>query len=631
MNETEIKYCPACGAANRPTARFCKNCQTALIAPTASEAGVTKPAASSSRGLGRVVEQIGGLVQDFISSLAEELTVISRSKKEHSRTSTGRVAALPTRQLTQAEAARFSIAQPLHTRGTLSPMPVGTVLNKRYYVAQAFPLKRSNYYHVHDLRCRCGQINPTSNQPCIRCHTPLPQAIYILRERPIVEHAELDEVSLRNLSRDQAGLVPHERVWTSSRATYVLLLYLPQWRNLVGLSPVQEPAQIIHWGVQLGQALDYLHSRNFVHFTMGAEALEEIIIHNDAIRLADLSACRRILPEASNNERRALIGRDVRFLARALYYLATGRETPRTGNYSDVPSELSKPIARAMRGDYTDIEALLTALTGQAGRYGHSLKPVSGKATHEGRVRTLNEDALFVFEFTKVVQSVGVPVGLYLVADGMGGHQAGEIAAQTVGEAVTSRVLKEEIFRDLGGKATRKLGATPGSLLVDAIQEANRTLYRNAREQRSDMGTTLTAALIVGDMATIANVGDSRTYLLRRGTLRQITTDHSLVASLAAAGVITEEEIYTHPQRNQIYRTIGDKPEVDVDLFIEELQPGDQLILCSDGLWEMVRDPDISAIVSRAPSPQAACDALVRAANAAGGEDNVTVIVVEIE
>jgi serine/threonine protein phosphatase PrpC len=182
----------------------------------------------------------------------------------------------------------------------------------------------------------------------------------------------------------------------------------------------------------------------------------------------------------------------------------------------------------------------------------------------------------------------------------------------------------------LQGEVTQKLYATPGEILKEAVAKANRKVYEVARQQRINMGTTVTAALLEGPRAYVVNVGDSRTYRLRNGALEKVTRDHSLVANLVQAGVITEEEVYTHPNRNQIFRSLGEKPEVEVDLFPIDLKKGDQLILCSDGLWEMVRDPQIRDILLRTPDPQTACDALVRAAYDAGGEDNITVIIARV-
>jgi protein phosphatase len=141
----------------------------------------------------------------------------------------------------------------------------------------------------------------------------------------------------------------------------------------------------------------------------------------------------------------------------------------------------------------------------------------------------------------------------------------------------------------------------------------------------------VTAALIQNDQIYIANVGDSRTYLLRHGGLKLLTKDHSLVAKLVESKQITEEEIYTHPQRNLIYRSLGaGHKNVEVDIFHEMLRPGDRLLLCSDGLWEMVRHQDLLTILSEHTSPQVICDKLIKRANESGGEDNITAIVVHV-
>lgn len=263
-----------------------------------------------------------------------------------------------------------------------------------------------------------------------------------------------------------------------------------------------------------------------------------------------------------------------------------------------------------------------------------------------GQVRDLNEDEFFV----KVVQaSDEPPIGLFIVADGMGGTAGGELASEWAVKTVRSEL--QDLFAPANLMQTRKLSAAemaaldgqPTTQIVDftmqervarAVQRANEVVVnyaRNRPDRATDTGTTLTMAVVKESIAYIANVGDSRTYLWSQGQLQSLTEDHSLVASLVKIGQIQPDEIYAHPQRNLIYRSLGSKPAVEVDQFVQPLQPGDQLLLCSDGLWEMVRDPGIAAILRDAPSPAAACDRLIEAANACGGEDNISAVVVWVQ
>ena len=150
------------------------------------------------------------------------------------------------------------------------------------------------------------------------------------------------------------------------------------------------------------------------------------------------------------------------------------------------------------------------------------------------------------------------------------------------------------------------------------------------KEAGTDMGSTLVLALLEGSQAYITHLGDSRIYLVNPRGIQQLTTDHSLVQRLVATGQISREEARRHPQRNVIYRTIGDRPDVEMDISTHALIPGDRLLLCSDGLTGMVEDQYIQKIIMEATSPQAACDQLIDAANSAGGDDNISIIVVEI-
>ncbi len=236
-----------------------------------------------------------------------------------------------------------------------------------------------------------------------------------------------------------------------------------------------------------------------------------------------------------------------------------------------------------------------------------------------------NQDAILAVQGARLHDNAPQAFGLFIVADGMGGHQFGREAST---EAI--RVMAEHILQPLlGGEPLDDEAML--DLLKSGVEHANGTLhYRNTR-QHSDMGTTVTAALVAGDMAFIVNVGDSRTYHLQPHLpLRQITADHSVVASLVAAGIIQPDDIYTHPKRSQIYRSLGEQEDVQVDTFNVVLQPGDQLLLCSDGLWEMVRDPRLEELLRTHRDLHTLSQALVAEANANGGVDNISAIVVRV-
>jgi serine/threonine protein phosphatase PrpC len=246
-----------------------------------------------------------------------------------------------------------------------------------------------------------------------------------------------------------------------------------------------------------------------------------------------------------------------------------------------------------------------------------------------------NEDSTLVLQLQRIHESLATPLGVFIVADGMGGHDSGQVASRTTINVIAERLLHELLGKPLtaekNGEVVQPFDENAlGSMLSSAIEEANATLVQMNQRNKTDMGTTITGFMIVGDHAYIINVGDSRTYMLRGGQLYQLTSDHSLVAQLVAGGLIEPDDVYTHPSRSQIFRSLGDKTNVQVDLFKQQLLPGDIMISCCDGLWEMVRNPQIESILNQAPDPQTACRQLIEAANANGGEDNVSAVVVVV-
>lgn len=230
---------------------------------------------------------------------------------------------------------------------------------------------------------------------------------------------------------------------------------------------------------------------------------------------------------------------------------------------------------------------------------------VVGAATDAGRVRDHNEDGFLVDD----------ELGLFAVADGMGGHRGGEVASATALETLRETF---DTGRDLG----------------DAVVAANDAVFDRSTSDDAvrGMGTTLTAGVLGGDGTTlvVGHVGDSRAYLLRDGQLQRVTTDHSLVEELMAAGELTEEEAERDPRRSQITRALGLEAGVEVDLVPVELESGDRLVFCSDGLTTMVHEEEIAKILVAEPEPETAARTLVDAANAAGGADNTTVLVVDV-
>jgi PPM family protein phosphatase len=250
-----------------------------------------------------------------------------------------------------------------------------------------------------------------------------------------------------------------------------------------------------------------------------------------------------------------------------------------------------------------------------------------GLASDQGMVRLNNQDSAFAFFFTSKSVDEFPDFGVFVVADGMGGHAEGEKASAISARIVATEIMQRVYLPLIQGKETGDLSQpTIVESLVEAVQKANLVV----REKVADGGTTLTAAVVRGEAAHIAHVGDSRAYWIEnQREIVQITRDHSVVQRLIELDQLTPEEAEHHEQRNVLYRAIGQNDEVEVEIHRKRLVSNSHLMLCSDGLWNMVPNDEIMDVIKNTSDPQEACDKLIALANAHGGSDNISVILVK--
>ncbi len=248
---------------------------------------------------------------------------------------------------------------------------------------------------------------------------------------------------------------------------------------------------------------------------------------------------------------------------------------------------------------------------------------VSGGVTHVGRVRANNEDS----------HRIVAPLNLFVLSDGMGGEAHGEIASAIAVDTIVQHCSAPE-----DTEATLIFGDTPAAWsektkrLSSAVHLANKNIYESAQlhPEQQGMGATVTAVWINDSRLSLAHVGDSRAYLLRSGTLQQLTTDHSLVAEQVRRGILTPAEAERSEMQSVLLRALGAHPEIEVDSEEHTLFPGDIVLLCSDGLTRMVTEPEVAGTLQAEPDPSKAAERLVELANDQGGADNVTVVIIRV-
>ncbi len=251
---------------------------------------------------------------------------------------------------------------------------------------------------------------------------------------------------------------------------------------------------------------------------------------------------------------------------------------------------------------------------------------VAASGQSVGKQRELNEDSLLALTATLAGNSGSLPFGIYIVADGMGGHQFGEVASN-----VAIRIVAGHIIRKFQSYLFSIKPSPPDESLQEIMQTAVRDAQKIIQTEAPSSGTTLTAALVLGQQVTIAHVGDSRAYhIYPDGRVEVVTRDHSLVKRLEELGHISPAEAENYPHRNVLYRALGQGEILEADVFTVSFPQAGYLMLCSDGLWGVVADQDMLKIIREAPSLQRACQNLVEAANTAGGPDNISVIIAQM-
>jgi len=287
----------------------------------------------------------------------------------------------------------------------------------------------------------------------------------------------------------------------------------------------------------------------------------------------------------------------------------------------------TQPNMRVITKPLSDNVRPLASQSGLAGSEEGTLPQlISGSAQSVGRQRDHNEDSLFTLTTTLSSHQGKMPFGLYIIADGMGGHQYGEIASEIATLTMVEKITRK-FFSQLFKVNSQPLSGSLREILEKGVQESHETILKNA----PGSGTTLTTVIIWDNQMAIAHVGDSRVYAIApSGEIKALTRDHSLVSRLVELGQLTLDEAAVHPQRNVLYRALGQGEPFEPEIIISPAPETGSLLICSDGLWGVIAEQEISDITLSAATPNQACQSMVDAANAAGGPDNISAILINM-
>jgi len=474
----------------------------------------------------------------------------------------------------------------------------GSVLNNRYRIEEfSKKMEGCNVYLAVDIegykRCwGCGyDANDKLDVFCNQCGVELSNRVYQILEADGANDfsAEAEFIKKEVI---HSGIIKLYDRFFSGQKEYLVTEYV---RGASITDKKYDDRLLREAAIVMAGIVDYLHSQNIS--ASGIET-EDFLTGENGLKLVNLAGLRFMEGGISHSRRK----KDAKHFAKLLLEL--------TGDVKKEYKTVST-LNKAAEGGFSSarrlIEKLEEAVVDAGGGDGISV----GSITDIGIVRKVNEDSF---------GSMTGELNLFVVADGMGGHQSGDVASSMAVEALISNVQNR--IEDKKGNLQ--------DLLKEAVSNANKKVYDFAKANGKDMGTTIAASLLSGDTLYTANVGDSRAYLIRNGEAIQITKDHSLVARLVELKMAEPKDVRNHPKGNVLLRTIGTDPKVDVDGYQTKVRKGDYVLLCTDGLWNQVYEDEIAHIVKRAGSLQDACKELVRIANERGGPDNITAIVVKI-
>ncbi len=553
---------------------------------------------------------------------------------------------------------------------------------KNRFVTENLFLETNNikYYSVHEF------FDPSKHYTIVVCPKtnpdPLVNVIPDLNNTNLTDENVATEKNpfyskFHLLTRFNSPSVLRANSYFTDEESAYLLVERIEGQLLSNVGKLSE-AEVRQIGIQLCQIADNFHRQRFVHNGLAPNSL--VIDPQGLVKVIAFNQVRLIKPYNPNhpielsdgfsapelyflNERSILDKRsDIYSIGAMLYWLLTSQTLPKSSvkppknqNWQLYPQAVVSPaferiILRALAYDPSDRYNSVNEIKFALAALSTPTAIQVAYASDIGRHREINEDSVLLLDLRQCFESFNTYIGLYVVSDGMGGEAAGEVASRitvrAIAEWVTERLVSASLRSTQGSQLVQATqtgslsltsdgGSNVGApqLITSAILHANSEVldYAHYHPSTRGLGATVTAALLAGNVLTIGQVGDSRCYIVSNDKLEQLTEDHSLVERMVRRGELTKEEARVHPHRNIIYRSIGSRDDLEVDIVSRMVRRGDVILLCSDGLNGMLPDSEIADIIKRNPDPWQTTKELVVAANANGGDDNISVIVIRVD